>query len=472
MIDDAVILADTLPIRFADIEIIPELREIRANGRAILAEPKVLQVLVVLLQRGGGVVSRDELARRCWNGRIVGEDALNRTIAKLRHLATAQLSGAFDVQTVRGVGFRIPGHSNGSSATCDNLHSSLHFNGKSPHVSAVLDLETRGLSLVFEGTAETTREGIRYLRHAVDRPAPNPLTLGALAMAYVLSLADEAPDKQDRTALRVRETAERALSIDPTEGRSLAALVSLEPTFGNWTNKETALRAAIALAVPGASPLIFQNVLFLASGGRTREALHLTDELLRTSPLVPWIQSARIHLLWAEGRLEEAERTANNAAAIWPRHRLVWFTRFYLHTYNGNAAKALSMLSAHDDIPLETEAEELAIAGEIAEALADHSPSSAEAVMARLYCLAQAGQGYAQNAVRASCALNRPDDALAFLGAAFSDKIPRGPKCLVLPRIGFTTPMERDTAFLFIPPVSHFIHSPAFAKRLEELGIV
>ncbi len=39
--------------------------------------PRVMQVLLVLLRAEGRTVSRDELVDACWDGRIVGDDAIN-----------------------------------------------------------------------------------------------------------------------------------------------------------------------------------------------------------------------------------------------------------------------------------------------------------------------------------------------------------------------------------------------------------
>jgi DNA-binding winged helix-turn-helix (wHTH) protein/TolB-like protein len=83
----------------------PGSREVIADGRAEIFEPRVLQVLVALARRRGEVVSRDELSARCWEGRPVGDDALNRCIARIRKLA--ETSGAFTIETIPRVGYRL-----------------------------------------------------------------------------------------------------------------------------------------------------------------------------------------------------------------------------------------------------------------------------------------------------------------------------------------------------------------------------
>ena len=68
-------------------------------------EPRIMQVLVALTRRKGDVVTRDELIRDCWGGRVVGEDSINRCIARLRRFSEAE--GGFTLETIPRVGYRL-----------------------------------------------------------------------------------------------------------------------------------------------------------------------------------------------------------------------------------------------------------------------------------------------------------------------------------------------------------------------------
>jgi DNA-binding winged helix-turn-helix (wHTH) protein len=87
------------------LQISPSTREVVRNGQRELLEPKATQVLVALHQARGHVVSRDELIARCWDGRIVGEDAINRVIWRLRRLSEAD--AIFTIETIPKVGYRL-----------------------------------------------------------------------------------------------------------------------------------------------------------------------------------------------------------------------------------------------------------------------------------------------------------------------------------------------------------------------------
>jgi len=68
-------------------------------------EPRVMQVLVALNRGRGGPLSREELSRLCWDGRIVGDDALVRCIGRLRKVF--QYDPAVEIASIPKVGYRL-----------------------------------------------------------------------------------------------------------------------------------------------------------------------------------------------------------------------------------------------------------------------------------------------------------------------------------------------------------------------------
>jgi len=77
------------------------------NGEFRELEPKVAQVLIALASASPAVVSRDRLVDQCWDGRIVGDDALNRCILALRNLAKQFSPEPFAIETVPRVGYSL-----------------------------------------------------------------------------------------------------------------------------------------------------------------------------------------------------------------------------------------------------------------------------------------------------------------------------------------------------------------------------
>jgi tetratricopeptide (TPR) repeat protein len=87
------------------LEVIPSTSEIVWGDERETLQPRVMQVLVALAARRGSVVSQDDLIATCWDGRIVGEDAIQRCIARTRQLA--KRTSAFTVETIPRIGYRL-----------------------------------------------------------------------------------------------------------------------------------------------------------------------------------------------------------------------------------------------------------------------------------------------------------------------------------------------------------------------------
>lgn len=100
-------LANERDFDIGNIRIRPAELAVIANGERHELQPRVMQVLVALAQARPSVVSRDKLIEQCWEGRIVGDDALNRCILALRHLAQEIIPQPFAIETVARVGHRL-----------------------------------------------------------------------------------------------------------------------------------------------------------------------------------------------------------------------------------------------------------------------------------------------------------------------------------------------------------------------------
>lgn len=98
-------LADRTDFRIGDAVVRPSVREIEYGSAVETLEPRVMQVLVLLADMEGRTVSRDLMVARCWGGVIVGEDAIQRCIGRLRKVADA--TGAFEIITLSRIGYRL-----------------------------------------------------------------------------------------------------------------------------------------------------------------------------------------------------------------------------------------------------------------------------------------------------------------------------------------------------------------------------
>ena len=81
--------------------------ELGRAGDTARIEPKVMEVLMVLADRAGEVVSRDDLLAAVWPGVVVGDDALTQSIIKLRKALGDNPRSPSYIETISKRGYRL-----------------------------------------------------------------------------------------------------------------------------------------------------------------------------------------------------------------------------------------------------------------------------------------------------------------------------------------------------------------------------
>src|SRR5687767_13460950 len=93
--------------RFGDYELDSAKRLLFRNGERVNLTPKAFDVLLVLVERHGQVVSKDDLLRLVWPDSVVEEISITRNISVLRkHLGEKPNEHTYIV-TVPGTGYRF-----------------------------------------------------------------------------------------------------------------------------------------------------------------------------------------------------------------------------------------------------------------------------------------------------------------------------------------------------------------------------
>src|SRR5215467_10987079 len=97
------------PVRFGLFEIEVQAGELRKQGFKVKLQEQPFQVLVMLLERPGEVVTRDELKRRLWpsDTYVDFEGGLNRAINKLREALGDDADSPRFIQTLPRRGYRF-----------------------------------------------------------------------------------------------------------------------------------------------------------------------------------------------------------------------------------------------------------------------------------------------------------------------------------------------------------------------------
>jgi DNA-binding winged helix-turn-helix (wHTH) protein len=100
-------LADMPDFDLGGLRVSPAHRLVGENGHQKELEPKIIQVLVAIASARPEEVSRDRPIQHCWNGRTVGDDALNRCIVALRQQAREFSPSPLPSKTVLRVGYSL-----------------------------------------------------------------------------------------------------------------------------------------------------------------------------------------------------------------------------------------------------------------------------------------------------------------------------------------------------------------------------
>ena len=103
--------------KFGDVELDPSRFELRRNGRALKLERIPMELLILLVEKEGSVVTRQEIVDRLWGKDVFvdTEHGINTAVRKIRQTLRDDPEQPRFVQTVTGKGYRFVAATNGQS---------------------------------------------------------------------------------------------------------------------------------------------------------------------------------------------------------------------------------------------------------------------------------------------------------------------------------------------------------------------
>jgi len=471
----------------------PATRTIAGSAGSVRVEPRAMQVLLTLADAEGHVVSRETLLERCWNGQIVGDDALHRIIGVLRRAMRSATGDAIAIETIPKAGYRLTSEIasptaetgageagvqtrmmsrrlifGGGVAGAIGLAAAWRFLPKPPN-PRVVNLLDEARQILRSGLPDDDQTGIGFINEAIAIEPKNATAWGLMALAQYQRVENGDPGIADKAVADCETAARRALALDPRESNARAALAILPPVFGDWGNAERRFDAVLA-DDPENIPVIVEKGLFLMSVGRCREALDYSNRAVRLEPFSPLLHYHRAFRLTANDLVLEADREIDRSGQLWPAHPGISYARFLIYALSKRPDAALRHLDSKDaDVPFPPPMADAWRKTLMAVRDRD-APMRQQAVAANL-AQARAHSGAAVNAILALNLLGAMDAAF---DVANGYLLRRGPLIGNI-RTPDTPPANeqrwRKTMMLFLPATAPMRADQRFAGLAEDMGM-
>jgi DNA-binding winged helix-turn-helix (wHTH) protein len=484
--------------RLGDVAVSPPTRTVRGPGGSIDVEPRVMQVLVVLADAAGQVVTRETLFNRCWGSVYVGDDSLNRAVAAVRR-ALVEVGGKdFEIETIPRTGYRLtcgtPAAVRADRDADGNDIRKLSRRQLAGGAAAAAVVgsgiwwgsgrwrdASRFDALMAEGD-EAFRNGTAFEEWAANaKDSPNMVRLYQTAvglrtdsakawglLGYFTGARAQSAAKQDAPTIIANAQAaiQRALELDPNEPNARVGMFLLQGPMLDWAARDHQLRGILATD-PTNLLAMMELMPLLQAAGLTRESWTWNERMLRASPFMRAALVVRGLKLWILGRVGEADKVIDGVRGLWPDYWFGNYARFTIFALTGRPAAARAMLDqVHIFDGLQSKGTWLTAL----DALESRTPSAIET--ARRACLetAQRAPPLANDMVMMLCALGLADTAFEVTEGFL---LWRG-KFLSMDQANKRAVDDynrRMTQWLFTPPVAVIWADPRFSKLCDEFGL-
>jgi DNA-binding winged helix-turn-helix (wHTH) protein/tetratricopeptide (TPR) repeat protein len=488
------------------------LRKVDGPSGSVTIEPRVMQVLLALADARGAVLSRDDLMRLCWRGMVVGEDAVNRTIAEIRRLSRATGAG-FTVETIPRIGYRLtdgaPAHGAsepGAVSVAPETAPEVAPAASHPQDDTGRPVVSRrwllagalgaaGIAAIalwrgnrppahpqFDALIENAQRGMRIelvngspqvladLERALALRPDSALAWGLLAQVHSI-LASDSTSKSVATSFEhTEEAAERALSLDAREPHALFARLRLQRGIDDWITTERKLREVLRID-PGHEGAQDYLIAMLQAAGYVRESRELNDQALVQDPLRPVPLHRKALKLWIEGRPLEAAVASERAMQIWPTMPFVWNAQLLIAAFTGQWELARRLVGSQPGEPPMLSREAVDMWQVSLRALEQRTPEAIGRAREAILAAAARSRGLGVHAVLVLSDLGENDAAFEVIDGML---LLRG--SLVTQAAGQGTPLEdhsgwKETQWLFTPATASLRADPRFERLVEAIGI-
>jgi DNA-binding winged helix-turn-helix (wHTH) protein/Tfp pilus assembly protein PilF len=248
------------------------------NGEAVPLQPKAFELLLVLVERHGHLVGKDELLKAVWPDTVVEEVNMANNVSILRKALGEDRKGQKFIETAHRRGYRF-------------VAPVLELIGDERKLMAkrytdnfeVYQLYVKGHFFWDKRTEEGIKKSIEYFEQAIKLDPNYAPAYAGLAVSYVTTAYREMVSPAD-AGPRAEAAARKALEIDEQLGQAHSALGVLHFRNLEWTEGVREFQRAIDLD-PSYSTAHMWYSYYLMALGRFDEAVAEAKRAQELDPL-------------------------------------------------------------------------------------------------------------------------------------------------------------------------------------------
>jgi DNA-binding winged helix-turn-helix (wHTH) protein/Flp pilus assembly protein TadD len=299
-------------VRFGVFQVDLQGRDLYKNGLRLKLQQKPFQLLEVLLDRPGELVTRKELSDRLWPGLYLNfERSLNTAVNSLRQTLGDSPNNPRFIETRQGLGYRF-------IAPVEHVSVDAHPAARTKATREIPEARQdylKGRHFYNKMTEDALQRSIAYFESALGLDARYAPALAGLADAYIL-LAYFHALPADKALTQARERATAALSIDENLAEAHAALGStIRFQHWDWPEAEARFVKAIDLDAESASShRCYAD--HLCAKGMAAEAVKTMRRALELEPLSLRINASMAWILYMTRDFEGALAQSWKALAL------------------------------------------------------------------------------------------------------------------------------------------------------------
>jgi DNA-binding winged helix-turn-helix (wHTH) protein len=301
-------------------------RRLSADTDTVHLSPKAFELLAVLVQHAGRLMTKDELLARVWPEVFVEEGILNVHVAALRKTLGDEKRHPSYIETVPRCGYRfVAAVTRASADTCSPLLEPAR-------PAELYELIGRGRVHLLSGSHAQLPHAVDAFRAAIALDSTYAPAHAGLARARCMQANLRAAPHRDAFA-EAKASALRALTLDGGSADAQVALGTVQFLMEwDWRGADRSLQRALDINPDHTEALLQYGSLHEALG-RLDEGLRLKQRALARDPHSPLVL---VHIALSHShqrRYDEALWWAHRALEIDPTHLLatVFVSFVYWH---------------------------------------------------------------------------------------------------------------------------------------------